>query len=328
MRRITGMDLKMEQYRKGERFVAGDRAPGRRRGPPAAVGRPRDRCRRRPRSTTPRAWVAAAAAQPARIGRTDRGVDAGTRAGPRTGRRARGHRPDADPVGPLPRRRTSNESGPPHPAREIVTVSLRGHGGRRLDDVEVMLRGRLPAETFDRILARAPNLRWVHSATAGVERVLTPASRERGLVITNARGVFSRADRRVRPDDDPGRRRAACRSCSSSSASARGSRSKSREMRDVTVGIVGLGSIGRAVGAPRDRIRLPGHRDTRRRPESAPEVTDRGRGTTRSLGSLMLDRVLPPERCPSCSPSRTSSCWRAAHARHRRTHRRSGDSPA
>ena len=55
-----------------------------------------------------------------------------------------------------------------------------------------MLRGRLPAETFDRILARAPDLRWVHSATAGVERVLTPASRDRGLVITNARGVFSR----------------------------------------------------------------------------------------------------------------------------------------
>src|SRR6185295_3231074 len=52
--------------------------------------------------------------------------------------------------------------------------------------------GGVPADTFDRILARAPALRWVHSATAGVERVLTPASRDRGLTITNARGVFSR----------------------------------------------------------------------------------------------------------------------------------------
>ena len=32
---------------------------------------------------------------------------------------------------------------------------------------------------------------WVHSATAGVERVLTPAALERGIAITNARGVFS-----------------------------------------------------------------------------------------------------------------------------------------
>ena len=56
--------------------------------------------------------------------------------------------------------------------------------------VEVMLRGPLPA-AFDRLLARCPRLSWVHSATAGVERVLTPAALERGLVITNARGVFA-----------------------------------------------------------------------------------------------------------------------------------------
>ncbi len=34
-------------------------------------------------------------------------------------------------------------------------------------------------------------MKWVHSATAGVERVLTPTALERGLAITNARGVFS-----------------------------------------------------------------------------------------------------------------------------------------
>ena len=43
MLRLTGMDLKMEQYRKGERFVRGDRrAPRGAGGPAPAVGRPRD----------------------------------------------------------------------------------------------------------------------------------------------------------------------------------------------------------------------------------------------------------------------------------------------
>ena len=66
-----------------------------------------------------------------------------------------------------------------------------------------MLRGRLPADTFDRILARAPSLRWVHSATAGVERVLTPASRDRGLDDHQRPGRVLAPDRRVRDADDP-----------------------------------------------------------------------------------------------------------------------------
>ncbi len=77
------------------------------------------------------------------------------------------------------------------PGARIVTISAEGLADGPLDEVEVLLRGSLAAEVFDRILARAPRLVWVHSATAGVERVLTAASRERGLTITNARGVFS-----------------------------------------------------------------------------------------------------------------------------------------
>ncbi len=78
------------------------------------------------------------------------------------------------------------------PGARIVTVSAEGLADGPLDEVEVLLRGSLATEVFDRIVARAPRLVWVHSATAGVERVLTPTSRARGLVITNARGVFSR----------------------------------------------------------------------------------------------------------------------------------------
>jgi phosphoglycerate dehydrogenase-like enzyme len=179
------------------------------------------------------------------------------------------------------------------PGARLVTVGFDGHPDGPLDDVEVMLRGRLPAETFDRILTRAPNLRWVHSATAGVERVLTPSSRARGLVITNARGVFSRpvaeyvmlmilAVTRRLPQ------------LLELQAERTWQPLEARELRDVTVGIVGLGSIGRAVGALATAF---GCRviATRRRPGAGAEAAQ-GAGDEPYLGSLMLDRVLPPER--------------------------------
>ena len=181
------------------------------------------------------------------------------------------------------------------PGARLVTIGFDGHPDGPLDDVEVMLRGRLPAETFDRILARAPALRWVHSASAGVERVLTPASRERGLTITNARGVFSRpiaeyvllmilAVSRRLPE------------LLELQAERTWQPLEARELRDVTVGIVGLGSIGRAVGALATAF---GCRviATRRRPEAGSGTADLA-GDEPFLGSMMLDRVMPPERLP------------------------------
>ena len=132
------------------------------------------------------------------------------------------------------------------PGARIVVVTSDGHPDGPLDEVEVLLRGAIPVEVFERIVARAPRLRWVHSATAGVERVLTPLSLERDLVITNARGVFSRpiaeyvmlmilaVSRRLPQLLELQRERT-------------WQPLEGTELRDVTVGIVGLGSIGRAV---------------------------------------------------------------------------------
>ena len=134
------------------------------------------------------------------------------------------------------------------PGARLVMVSVEGLADGPLDDVEVMLRGWLSSEAFDRLLARAPRLAWVHSATSGVERALTPASRERGLVVTNARGVFSRPiaeyvlmmilaiSRRLPQLLELQRERT-------------WQPLEGAELRDVTVGIVGFGSIGRAVAA-------------------------------------------------------------------------------
>jgi phosphoglycerate dehydrogenase-like enzyme len=144
------------------------------------------------------------------------------------------------------RARDLDRIGEAAPGARIVTVSREGLADDDLSDVEAMLRGPLPAAIFDRLLARCPNLRWVHSATAGVERVLTPQAAERGLVITNARGVFSEpiaeyvlmmilAVMRRLPQLLELQRERTWQPL------------EAAEMREVSVGIVGLGSIGREV---------------------------------------------------------------------------------
>ncbi len=181
------------------------------------------------------------------------------------------------------------------PGARLVTIGFDGHADGPLDDVEVMLRGRLPAETFDRILSRAPRLRWVHSATAGVERVLTTASRERGLVITNARGVFSRpvAEYVMLMILAVSRR---LPSLLELQAERTWQPLESRELRDVTVGVVGLGSIGRAVAALATSF---GCRviATRKNPASGATAPD-GAGDEPYPGAVAPDRVLAPEQLP------------------------------
>jgi phosphoglycerate dehydrogenase-like enzyme len=180
------------------------------------------------------------------------------------------------------------------PGARIVTLSVEGLSDDPVDDVEVLLHGWLSADAFDRLLARAPRLAWVHSASAGVERALTPTARSRGIVITNARGVFSRpiaeyvvmmilAVSRKLPGLLELQRERTWQPL------------EGTELRDVTVGIVGLGSIGRAVGALATAF---GCRvvATRRRPEAG----SAGRGDEElSFGEAMLDRVGGPETLPA-----------------------------
>jgi len=181
------------------------------------------------------------------------------------------------------------------PGARIVTVSVEGLADGPLDDVEVMLRGWLSSDAFDRILVRAPRLTWVHSATSGVERALTPASLDRGIVVTNARGVFSRpiaeyvlmmilaVSRRLPQLLELQKERT-------------WQPLEGAELRDVTVGIIGLGSIGRAVatlatafGCRVVAVRRRG--DAGGRP-SAHDEDDR------PLGEATLHRVGGPETLP------------------------------
>jgi len=177
------------------------------------------------------------------------------------------------------------------PGSRIVMVSFDGLADGPVDEVEVLLRGFLGADPFDRLLARTPRMAWVHSATAGVERVLTPLSRQRDLVITNARGVFSQpiaeyvlmmilaVSRRLPQLMELQRERT-------------WQPLEGAELGDVTVGIVGLGSIGRAVAtlATAFGCRVIA---TRRRSEEGAAAADGSPGA-----DLNLDRILGPEGLP------------------------------
>jgi phosphoglycerate dehydrogenase-like enzyme len=185
------------------------------------------------------------------------------------------------------------------PGARLVMVSVEGLADGPVDDVEVMLRGWLSSEAFDRLLARAPLLTWVHSATSGVERALTPASRERGLVVTNARGVFSQpiaeyvlmmilaVSRRLPQLLELQRERT-------------WQPLEGAELRDVTVGIVGFGSIGQTVASLASSfgcrvIAVRRRPEAEREPRSEPSSADlEGSGV-----EPQVDRIGGPETLPA-----------------------------
>lgn len=111
------------------------------------------------------------------------------------------------------------------------------------DEAEVLLLGAVPAAVLDHIVGRSPKLRWIHSASAGVDRISTALVRERDLTVTNARGVFSRpigeyvvmmslAIARRLPQLLELQRERTWQPL------------RGRELSELTVGIVGYGSIG------------------------------------------------------------------------------------
>lgn len=136
------------------------------------------------------------------------------------------------------------------PGTRVVQVS---RDGRVHEDAEValsaarvLLRGGIASSVLEHLAVRAPNLRWIHSMSAGVERIATPTVRARGLLVTNARGVFSRpiaeyvvmmllAIARRLPQLLELQRERTWQPL------------RGREMGDLTLGIVGFGSIGAEV---------------------------------------------------------------------------------
>ncbi len=181
------------------------------------------------------------------------------------------------------------------PGSRIVNLSVEGLADGPVEDVEVLLRGWLVAEAFDRLLTRAPHLTWVHSATSGVERALTPAALARDVLVTNARGVFSRpiaehvllmilAVSRHLPELLELQRERTWQPL------------EGRELRELTIGIIGYGSLGRSVASLATAF---GARVValRRRPSSA-EAIRLGAGEDGEAFPFepRVDRVVGPDR--------------------------------
>jgi phosphoglycerate dehydrogenase-like enzyme len=77
------------------------------------------------------------------------------------------------------------------PGARLIPVSADGVADEAIDEVEVLLRGwTLGGDALDRLIGRMPHLRWIHSVSVGVESMLTPCVRLRGLTVTNGRAVF------------------------------------------------------------------------------------------------------------------------------------------
>jgi phosphoglycerate dehydrogenase-like enzyme len=150
------------------------------------------------------------------------------------------------------------------------------------EEAEVLLLGAVPAAVLDHVVGRSPRLRWIHSASAGVDRIATPLVRQRGITVTNARGVFSRpiAEYVVMMSLAIARRLPQLLELQRERTwqPLRG-----RELSELTVGIVGYGSIGAEVA----RLLAPfGSRivATRRHP-------DRGAGDAPNVELFGLDRL-------------------------------------
>ncbi|MDP3735529.1 MAG: D-2-hydroxyacid dehydrogenase [bacterium] len=71
--------------------------------------------------------------------------------------------------------------------RAEVVVALPEDATVNLADVDVIAG--FPSAMPD--FANAPNLRWVHSFSAGVDRVLTPDIRERDILLSNSSGIHA-----------------------------------------------------------------------------------------------------------------------------------------
>jgi Phosphoglycerate dehydrogenase and related dehydrogenases len=155
------------------------------------------------------------------------------------------------------------------PGTRLIPISAEGVADEPVDEVEVLLRGwSLGSDALDRLVGRAPKLRWIHSVSVGVESMLTPCVRLRGLTVTNGRGVFSvpiaeyvmtmilAICRRLPQLMELQRERT-------------WQPIEALELADTTIGLLGVGGIGREVA----RLAGPfGPRivAVRRRPDAAP----------------------------------------------------------
>lgn len=135
------------------------------------------------------------------------------------------------------------------PAGTRIAAGDRAEAFRQAaPEADAMLVGAVPRELVEEVFSMAPRLQWVHMMWAGLDSLLFPALVESPVVLTNGRGVFARSlaefaiagmlwfaknIRRMRRQQ----------------REQRWEKFVVEELHGKRLGIVGHGSIGRAVAA-------------------------------------------------------------------------------
>ena len=150
-----------------------------------------------------------------------------------------------------------------------VTVAPTGEVQGDGAGVEVWLWGFTRSST-SRVIAQLPDLRWIHTVSAGVNQVIVPELAERGILLTNSAGAYARpiaesvigyilAVAKQLPRQLRNQERAIWQPAAQ------------EELPGMTLGVLGLGSIGRTSAS---LARAFGMRTigTVRHPRELPEV--------------------------------------------------------
>lgn len=151
---------------------------------------------------------------------------------------------------------------------DLAVAATPGETDEHLPTAEVVLTVRFPDER----LADAENLRWIQSLSSGVDHFDRDALSEAGVVLTNASGIHAEPigeqvmaymlvfERNVHKGMNQKQRGV-------------WENYGGRELRDETVGIVGLGAIGGRVAELADAFGME-VLGTKRTPATAPEAVD------------------------------------------------------
>jgi phosphoglycerate dehydrogenase-like enzyme len=160
------------------------------------------------------------------------------------------------------------------PRVDVLAVTDRTKGIELAERAEIMVGWNLPREAVQ----RSTRLRWIHSTAAGVDQLLYPEVRERDLIITTSSGIHQPLVEHVFALLLALVRRLHVAIRNQQERRWDRSRAVGSEVRGLTLGVLGLGSIGTEVAAKAAAfgMRVIG---TKRTPGAVPHV----------------ERVYPPE---------------------------------
>ena len=160
------------------------------------------------------------------------------------------------------------------PRLDVTAVADRGQGIELAERAEIMVGWNIPREAVQ----RSGRLRWIHSTAAGVDQLLYPEVREGDILVTTSSGIHQPLVEHVFALLLALVRRLHIAIRNQQERRWDRSRAVGGEVRGMTVGVLGLGSIGAEVAAKATAfgMRVIG---TKRTPGGVPHV----------------DRVYPPE---------------------------------